>query len=476
MKKFPLHLFVMLFTATLFSLPGCTYHGKIHRGIYSHKDFEEKINARVMVVSDKYYPDIVTVDNLGQYTYRISDGLPVAVADALANLFTEVDVNEYRFRQNYDFIAEIDYAAHIHVGPSRWEHPQVMLSYYTWEPTLTTSLRLTIRNPKTGYAVARYEDRTYDIVPTYRTDVGLWFSRAGAILTLGLLSPLDIQVFGSKMRRTLERGIDRSLHKNIMPDMKDDRINFTREHETEKTNTRVDGRFIPFMQATVYLMTENSLGSGFFISPDGYILTNAHVVDNNRDVGVILYDQRNLMDKTDPKNAPDRDRLRNKVRFARVLKINKKRDLALLKMEGENFPWLELETNRKAYTTGRQVAAIGAPRAIEWSVAEGIISAVRDNNGVDTIQTDTAINGGNSGGPLIDVQTGKVVGINSWGQISNEDIVSLQRGTHGLNFAISAFEAARTLGISQPLNPDHFPHPNDATLPGLSQTRKNYVK
>ena len=139
---------------------------------------------------------------------------------------------------------------------------------------------------------------------------------------------------------------------------------------------------------------------------------------------------------------------------ARVLKRNKTRDLALLKVEGENFPWLELETNRQAYQTGKAVVAIGAPRSIEWSVAQGILSATRDQNGVDTLQTDTAINGGNSGGPLIDLQTGKVIGVNSWMQISNPDVVSLQRGTHGLNFAISAFEVTRTLGISQPINPD----------------------
>lgn len=461
----------------LFALSGCTYHGKIKRGIYHHNDFKEKINARVMVVSDKYYPVTMTIDSFGQFTYYMSDGLPVAVADALANLFTEVDVDTYEHRKDYDFIAEIDYKAHIHIGPSEWIYEDVMLPYYTIEPVLISTLKLTLRNPKTGYAVARYSHETHNIVPTARNTWSLWFSHVGTVLTLGLLAPLDIQLFGSKMRKTIERGIDRSLHGYIMKDMEEDRVNFTMQHETEKTNTRVDGRFIPFMQATVYIMAgEGSIGSGFFISPDGYIITNRHVVDKNRDVGVILYDQRQIMDKTDPTSFSDEKIVRNKVRFARVLKVNKKRDLALLKVEGENFPWLELETDRQAYTTGRKVVAIGAPRAIEWSVAEGIISAARDNNGVDTLQTDAAINGGNSGGPLIDLETGKVVGVNSWGQISDPDTVSLQRGTHGLNFAISSFEVARTLGVTQPMDPDNFPHPADVVYQKVPQDSQNYVK
>ena len=222
--------------------------------------------------------------------------------------------------------------------------------------------------------------------------------------------------------------------------------------------------------------SDDGLGSGFFISPDGYIVTNAHVVGKNRDVGVILYDNRNVMDKTKPTDDPKTDTIRNKVAFARVLKVNKKRDLALLKMEGENYPWLEMETNRKAYATGRKVVAIGAPRGIEWTTTEGIISALHDDNGRDTIQTDAAINGGNSGGPLIDLQTGKVIGVNSWMQISNPDIVSLRRGTHGLNFAISAFEVQRTLGVKQPIDADNFPHPTDDIQLRLHPEPQNYVE
>lgn len=444
-----------------FFLQGCAYHGKIHRGIYHHSDFEEKINARVMVVSGKFFPEIISADGFGKYNYRLTDGLPVAVADALGTLFTEVEVNEYKYRKNYDFIVEVDYVAHIGIGPSRFTVENVLVPLYSWQPIVQTNLTLTVRNPRTGYAVARFDETAYSIVPTSRTDTGLAVANFFKLITLGLLTPLETQLFGAKLRKILERGISRNLYYEIMPQMKDDRVNFTREHETETTNVRVDGKFIPFMQATVYIVTDNSLGSGFFISPDGYIVTNAHVVGQARDVGVVLYDNQAILDKTSPDAKLRKDTVRNKVRFAKVLKTNRTRDLALLKMEGEHFPWLELETDRSAYTTGKPVVAIGAPRGIEWTATQGVLSAARDTNGVDTLQTDTAINGGNSGGPLIDLQTGKVLGVNSWGLISEANLRALQRGTHGLNFAVSAFEVQRTLGVTQPVNPDDFAHPED---------------
>lgn len=476
MKSICLRLFCLLFAAA-FCLQGCTtYHAKIHKNIYRHKDFKEKIDARVMVVSDKFYPKYIATDPWGQYVYQMQDGLPTAVADALRTLFTDVELNTYDHRTEYDFITEIDYEAHISTGVSGFTFSDVMLPYYTGAPILVTMLKLTMRNPKTGYAVARYDHNSYLIVHTYHNDPGLFLTRLATILSIGVLYPLDVQVFGSKIRKAMEYGIHRVLRYEIMPEMKEDHFNFTREHETEKTNTRVDGKFVPFMQATVYITSGTGIGSGFFVSPDGYIITNAHVVGHNRDVGVVLYDTRHIMDKTNPTDAPDADTIRNKVLFARVLRINKKRDLALLKVEGNNYPWLELETDRKNYATGREVVAIGAPRSIEWTATEGVISAARDNDGVDTIQTDTAINGGNSGGPLIDLESGKVIGVNSWARVPEQNMADVRKGVQNLNFAISAYEVQRTLDVYQPMHEEDYPKPTDANLQTVPKPYLNYVK
>ncbi len=441
-------------------LQGCTYHGKIHRGIYKRPDFQEKINARVMVVSDKYYPMTMTLENAHQFNFRMSDGLPVAVADALGTLFTEVDVNEYRYRKNYDYIAEIDYEAKIVFGGAEYHFDYMLSPEFTFTPKLTTLITLTMRNPQTGYAVARYSEKRENFLPRRDSDTGLWLAHFFKIITLGILSPLEYQIFGSKVRKMLEKGIVDTLSKEIMPDMADDRFNFTKEHETEKTNIRVDGKFIPFMQSVVYIYDNSGLGSGFLISPDGYIITNRHVVEDSRDVSVVLYDKRHLLDKTHFSESSTHEKADNKVLFGKVLKTNKKRDLALIKIEGENLPYLELETDRAAYVTGQEVVAIGAPQGIEWTASQGIISAARDTDGVDTIQTDATINHGNSGGPLISLKTGKVVGVNSWG-LKATDARGNSKNIQNLNFAISAFEVQRTLGVTQPVAPDDFLHPDD---------------
>lgn len=450
-----------LFLAASVLLGGCTYHGKIHRGIYRHSDYQEKVNARVMVVADRFYPETVTLDGSGRYTIRLSDGLPVAVADALGTLFTEVDVNEYKYRKNYDYMVELDYHADLLPGRAEVRLQNTLTSQVIFRPLLYTELTLTVRNPQTGYAVARYTEDSYTPMPNAQTNAWLWWTGVLRIVTLGIFTPLDVQAYGGQIRRLLEKGITNTLSREIMPKMADSRLNFTKAHETEKSNTRVDGKFLPFMKATVYIHTDTGLGSGFLISPDGYIITNRHVVGNSRDVSVVLYDQRGLMDKTDPFLPADPQKTVNKVRFARVLKTNKTRDLALLKMEGENLPYLELETNRAAYASGEEVAAVGAPEGMEWSVSRGIVSAVRDFNGIDVIQTDAAINHGNSGGPLISLRTGRVLGVNTWGKNAGPSLEELQSGIQNLNLAISAYEIRRTLGVSQPVNPDDFPHPAD---------------
>ena len=460
MKSFAAKSAALLLLAVLV-LSGCTYHGKIHRGIYKASDYEEKINSRVMVVADKFFQDNISTDHQGRYRFRLSDGLPVAVADALATVFTEVDVADYRHRMNYDYIVEIEYKAGLNLNSYRMEMDDVIYPSLYWHPTLYTYITLTVRNPKTGYAVARYSENAKAFMPMPATDGGLATTQVLKYITLGLATPLQIQVYGSKLRKLMEESIVHALKTKIMPRLYEDRINFTREHATEQTNTRVDGKFLPFMRSTVYIFNDEGSGSGFLISPDGYIITNAHVVGKARDVSVVLYDQQKLMDKTNPIHTPSHKSMGNKIYFGKVLKINRARDLALVKIEGENLPWMELETNRKVYTTGKEVVAIGAPRNIEWTVTQGVISAVRDKNGVDTIQTDTAINGGNSGGPLIDLKTGKVIGVNSWSRVPEKTSEDLQRGVQNLNFAISSFEVARTLGVTQPVDPDDFVHPED---------------
>lgn len=154
-----------------------------------------------------------------------------------------------------------------------------------------------------------------------------------------------------------------------------------------------------------------SLGSGFIISSDGYILTNAHVVETADEITVKLNDKREFV--------------------AEVIGTDRKTDIALIKINATELPKVT-QGNPENLRVGEWVIAIGSPFGFEHSVTAGIVSAkgrsLAQENYVPFIQTDVAINPGNSGGPLFNMK-GEVVGINS-------QIYSRTGGFMGLSFAI----------------------------------------
>jgi len=154
-----------------------------------------------------------------------------------------------------------------------------------------------------------------------------------------------------------------------------------------------------------------SLGSGFIISSDGYILTNAHVVSEADEVVVKLFDKREFK--------------------AKIIGVDKRTDVALVKIDATGLPKAIIGDPSKL-KVGAWVAAIGSPFGLENTMTAGIVSAkgraLPQENFVPFIQTDVAINPGNSGGPLFNLN-GEVVGINS-------QIYSRSRGSMGLSFAI----------------------------------------
>ncbi len=157
-----------------------------------------------------------------------------------------------------------------------------------------------------------------------------------------------------------------------------------------------------------------SLGSGFVLSGDGYIVTNNHVVEGADSVVVRLIDRREY--------------------DAEVIGTDPRSDLALLRIEAEDLPVLRLDEDDDL-AVGEWVLAIGSPFGLDYSVTAGIVSArgrslptERNENYVPFIQTDVAINPGNSGGPLFNLD-GEVVGVNS-------QIYTRSGGSIGLSFAI----------------------------------------
>ncbi|MDB5881993.1 MAG: Peptidase Do [Ramlibacter sp.] len=160
------------------------------------------------------------------------------------------------------------------------------------------------------------------------------------------------------------------------------------------------------------------MGSGFIVSPNGVIMTNAHVVKDATEVTVKLTDRREFR--------------------AKVLGSDPKTDIAVLKIEANNLPVVTLG-NTKDLRVGEWVLAIGSPFGFENTVTAGVVSAkgrsLPDDSAVPFIQTDVAVNPGNSGGPLFNSR-GEVVGINS-------QIYSQSGGYQGVSFAIPIDVASR---------------------------------
>jgi serine protease Do len=160
------------------------------------------------------------------------------------------------------------------------------------------------------------------------------------------------------------------------------------------------------------------VGSGFIVSPDGYVMTNHHVVDGADEIYVTLTDKREFK--------------------ARLIGSDRRTDVALVKVEATNLPRL-LFGDVARLRVGEWVLAIGSPFGLENTVTAGIVSAKGRDTGdyLPFIQTDVAVNPGNSGGPLINMK-GEVVGINS-------QIYSRTGGFMGISFAIPIDEATRVV-------------------------------
>lgn len=168
---------------------------------------------------------------------------------------------------------------------------------------------------------------------------------------------------------------------------------------------------VPNGQAAPRQFESHSLGSGFIVSADGYILTNSHVIDSADEILVRLTDKREFK--------------------AKVIGADRRTDVALIKIEAKNLPTVSLGDPNQL-KVGEWVVAIGSPFGFDNSVTAGIVSAkgrsLPQENYVPFIQTDVAVNPGNSGGPLFNMK-GEVIGINS-------QIYSRSGGFMGISFAI----------------------------------------
>lgn len=170
--------------------------------------------------------------------------------------------------------------------------------------------------------------------------------------------------------------------------------------------------------AVVQIRTPSGLGSGFVIHPDGYVVTNEHVIAGEYEITVTVYERAgDTMEKS-------------QFTDVRILALDPRLDLALLKIESpEKLPFISVPVgDSQSIDGGETVFAIGSPLGLERTVSQGIVSLKnRPLGGQLYIQTTTQINPGNSGGPLFNLR-GEVVGVNN--------MKAMMVGVEGVNFAI----------------------------------------
>jgi serine protease Do len=180
-------------------------------------------------------------------------------------------------------------------------------------------------------------------------------------------------------------------------------------------------------RTTALIVRQHALASGVILDPDGYIMTNAHVVQGAQRIRVVLW----VPPTTGFDGMPGSGN--GQILDAKVIGSMKEADLALLKVEASNLPTLHLNLERSPLP-GELVFAVGSPEGLQNSVTMGVISSAwrqpDPDNPMVYLQTDAPINPGNSGGPLVDV-TGAMVGLSTF-------ILTSGGGSEGLGFAIPA--------------------------------------
>lgn len=171
-------------------------------------------------------------------------------------------------------------------------------------------------------------------------------------------------------------------------------------------------------EAVIMVSTPSGLGSGFIVSPDGYAVTNAHVIQGETKLKATVYEQRG------------REFRRLVIEDVEIVAVNNHTDLALIKMkhpDGAPFPVVFVQGNEEL-AVGQDVFAIGSPLGLERTLSRGVIATTQRNfEGLTYIQTTAEINPGNSGGPLFNL-SGEVIGVTNMGVPGGE----------GLGFAIPA--------------------------------------
>lgn len=413
----------------LCGLPGCTYHSTLDSKFYTARvagrSSEDKIPLKIALFKDPDLEKLTLSESGGGHGVEIKLGEAV-----LSSLKTEMDsLFEAVTIVNTPAEAKAAQADAVALFIMDWQ--RVSADINTGRFSYLVLLQVRLKDPALKYEIGNYRSvRPIEYRPSAAAQAGAFATGASLFLLAPITVPLTTEAVGDQAEEVAKQAITavvRGVGAQIAADgaLRDYRSVAsatpgappTSRDDVARAYARPSSPYDRFLDAVVVVSTPTAIGSGFFVSSDGYIVTNRHVIGDRATASVKIRSGPTLT--------------------ATTVAESREKDLALLKVNGEGFRRLELSTGEDA-GVGREVIAIGTPQGLSWSVSKGIVSALRDLRGLRLVQTDAAINAGNSGGPLIELSSGRVIGVNTLGV--KKDVAE------GLNFAVSAEDVRMTFG------------------------------
>ena len=388
-----------------FGLTACHYTGAVEPFDFEGQPSNQKIDAVVAYRSNssKIQPLQLSAP-FSSYDLRVGPAVDKAIMDILSN----------RFREVRQFPCE---------GAALLFDPVCVIPirfFDAWNGNVGVDVKLKL---------LAIDLTTGEVGEAFAVEEPMNYSPPGTSVMLGVLTgislfllspitmPLDAQVNGEKalgdLRETLRRMMPvldseigarkvrlAGLASSTAPGA-------LREHSP--ATPAAPSRYDSILDCVAVVKSRKGMGSGFFISSNGHLVTNNHVVEGDPQPSIRLRSGATVL--------------------GRVVATDMALDLAVIETGLTNTAWLPLAGGEEL-EVGDDVIAVGTPKGLEWSVTKGIVSATgRGKNGV-LLQTDAAINTGNSGGPLVSTKTGKVLGIST--------LILRGDGAEGLGFAVCA--------------------------------------
>lgn len=406
--RFKISIFLICFILT-----ACTYKGTIHDDFYKPiQHGNEKTKLTVGVAQSQKNKDYAFIFSGGGYSVNIgtSPGLAKAITEELSLIFNKVVLLDGFSCTDCDIIVS-------HRANWKNRYANDFSGHYDFD----TFLELTFKDSKNVILTKINANDSASYSPPPGANIMAVLTGASMFLLSPITIPVTTEIVGSHAVETIEGSLSRLINQAGEEvagndSLKESYVKALIGNSVTPEPVQAISKYDDFMKAVVIVRASNSIGTGFFISKKGYIVTNKHVVGSESTISVKLNDGRAM--------------------FGTVIGTFDHHDLAIIKVNGNNFNWLMLEETNET-PIGNDVIAIGTPQGLSWSVTKGIVSAFRKAGDVGIIQTDAAINSGNSGGPLISLSTGKVIGVNAFG--FRKDL------TEGLNFAIRSQDVLKVV-------------------------------